>query len=342
MPAESKLSSNGILSRQPTEDDLDLDVSLRPRRLDDFVGQEQVKRNLRIYIEAAKRRQEAIDHVLFSGPPGLGKTTLSAIIANEIGADFKSTSGPALENAGQLAGLLTNLAEGDVLFIDEIHRVGTVIEEYLYSAMEDFCIDILIDQGPSARSIKINLPRFTLVGATTREGLLTSPFRSRFGVLERLEFYPWEELFRIAKRSAAKLDIQIDDAGAERIARRARGTPRIVNRFLRRVRDVAEVQGDGVITEAIADEGLTMLGVDEYGLGAMDRKILDTLFRFGGGPIGLKTIAVSVGEEEDTIEEVYEPYLIQAGYLEKTPRGRVASAQAYDHFDKPKAAGQLF
>jgi len=310
----------------------DQDGSLRPRRLDDFVGQEQLKSNLRIYVEAAKARQEPIDHILFSGPPGLGKTTLSGIIANELGADFKSTSGPAIENAGQLAGLLTNLEAGDILFIDEIHRIGNVVEEYLYSAMEDFLIDILIDQGPQARSIKINLPPFTLVGATTREGLLTSPMRSRFGVLERLDFYPWCELCDIAKRSAGKLNITIEDAGAELIAKRARGTPRVVNRFLRRIRDVAEVKGDGVITEAIAIEGLGMLGVDEHGLCEMDRSIIRTIVRFDGAPIGLKTIAVSVGEEEDTIEDVYEPYLIQSGYLAKTPRGRTATALAYDHY----------
>lgn len=335
-----------MLSGEGLPDDLSLDNSLRPRRLDDFVGQEQLKDNLRVYIEAARRRKEPLDHILFSGPPGLGKTTLAGIIAHELGADFKSTSGPAIENAGQLAGLLTNLAAGDVFFIDEIHRIGNVIEEYLYSAMEDYWIDIMIDQGPQARSIKINLPRFTLIGATTREGLLTSPLRSRFGVLERLNFYPWTDLSQIATRSAEKLNITIDDPGTELIAKRSRGTPRIVNRFLRRIRDVAEVKGKGVITEAIAQQGLAMLGVDEHGLGEMDRNIVHTILRFGGGPIGLKTIAVSVGEEEDTIEDVYEPYLIQIGYLKKTPRGRTATPAAYEHYDKEGPSGpeqgQLF
>jgi len=327
-----------MLSGQPLPEEAKLDASLRPRRLDDFIGQEQLKTNLRIYIEAARQRQEPLDHILFSGPPGLGKTTLAAIIANELDAEFKSTSGPAIENAGQLAGLLTNLAEGDILFIDEIHRIGSAVEEYLYSAMEDFHIDIMIDQGPQARSIKINLPRFTLVGATTREGLLTSPLRSRFGVLERLDFYPWPELYEIAKRSAAMLDIDIDDAGAELIAKRARGTPRIVNRFLRRTRDVAQVEGDGVITQAIAEQGLAMLGVDAHGLCQMDRRIIETILRAAGAPVGLKTIAVSVGEEEDTIADVYEPYLIQTGYIEKTSRGRAATALAHERFG-PAGAG---
>lgn len=335
-----------MLSGQGLPDDFSLDNRLRPRWLDDFVGQEQMKDNLRVYIEAARRRQEPIDHILFSGPPGLGKTTLAGIIANELGAEFKSTSGPAIENAGQLAGLLTNLAAGDVLFIDEIHRIGNVVEEYLYSAMEDYWIDIMIDQGPQARSIKINLPAFTLIGATTREGLLTSPMRSRFGVLERLDFYPWPDLCKIAKRSAEKLSITIEDAAADLIAKRARGTPRIVNRFLRRIRDVAEVKGDGTITESIARQGLAMLGVDEHGLSEMDRHIIHTVLRFGGGPVGLKTIAVSVGEEEDTIEDVYEPYLIQTGYLAKTPRGRTATPAAYEHYESDGqcklAPGQLF
>ncbi len=337
------MSENGILSGAPRSDDLELDLSLRPRRLDEFVGQEQLKRNLRIYIEAARKRGEPLDHILFSGPPGLGKTTLSNIIANELDCAIKQSSGPAIENAGQLAGLLTNLEEGDILFIDEIHRLGNIVEEYLYSAMEDFQVDIVIDQGPNARSITLPLPRFTLIGATTREGLLTAPLRSRFGVLERLDFYPWEDLLQIALRSAKTLQVDIEPAGAELIAKRSRGTPRIVNRFLRRIRDVAQVEGEGVITEEIAAQGLRMLGVDEHGLCAMDRKIIEVLLRAGGGPVGLKTIAVAVGEEPDTIEDVYEPYLIQAGYLQKTPRGRVAAALAYEHFDQAGGRpGSLF
>lgn len=271
-----------------------------------------------------------MDHILFSGPPGLGKTTLSQIIANEINAAIKTTSGPILDKPMDLAGILTNLQQGDILFIDEIHRLNTTVEEYLYSAMEDFYIDILIDQGPKARSVKINLPKFTLVGSTTREGLLTAPLRSRFGVLEKLEFYPWTDLYKVVCNSARILSIQTDERGAEIIAKRSRGTPRIANRFLRRIRDVAQVRGNDIINEEVARMGLEMLGVDENGLGEMDRKILETLIRYGG-PVGLKTIAVSVSEEEDTIEEVYESYLIQKGYLDKTPRGRIATRLAYEH-----------
>lgn len=320
-----------ILSSTAIVDDKNLDLTLRPKRFSDFIGQNRIKENLLIYIEAAKKRGEPLDHILFSGPPGLGKTTLSQIIANEINTTIKTTSGPILDKPADLAGILTNLQYGDILFIDEIHRLNTTVEEYLYSAMEDFFIDIIIDQGPKARSVKIKLPKFTLVGSTTREGLLTAPLRSRFGVLEKLEFYPWDDLYKIVCNSARILSIHIEEKGAEVIAKRSRGTPRIANRFLRRIRDVAQVRGNDVINEEVANMGLEMLGVDENGLGDMDRKILETVIRYGGGPVGLKTIAVSVNEEEDTIEEVYESFLIQRGYLDKTPRGRVATKLAYEH-----------
>ncbi len=306
-----------------------IDTTLRPRRFEDFIGQERIKENLGVCLDAAKKRGEVVDHILFSGPPGLGKTTMSQIIAYETDVSLKTTSGPVLEKPADLAGILTNLQEGDVLFIDEIHRLGKVIEEYLYSAMESFFIDILIDQGPNARSVKINLPCFTLVGATTREGLLTAPFRARFGILERFDFYPWTDLFKIVINSARKLNIPIDEKGAEIIARRSRGTPRLVNRFLKRVRDVAQIKGNNIISEEIANEGLRMLGVDENGLGEMDRKILQTLVRSGSRPVGLKTIAISVGEDEGTIEDVYESFLIQRGYINKTPRGRLATELAF-------------
>ncbi|MGR3309293.1 MAG: Holliday junction branch migration DNA helicase RuvB [Candidatus Brocadiales bacterium] len=320
-----------IFTAKGLAEDAGFEVTLRPQQLCDFIGQEQVKENLRIYIEAAKKRGEALDHILFSGPPGLGKTTLSYIIATEIGVTIKTTSGPVLERPGDLAGLLTNLQPGEVLFIDEIHRLPRTVEEYLYSAMEDFTIDIMIDQGPSARSLKINLPRFTLIGATTREGLLTAPLRARFGVMERLDFYPWTDLYKIIQNSARLLCMKIDEKATEVVARRSRGTPRIANRFLRRVRDVAQVKGRNVIDEEVAHQGLKMLGVDENGLGAMDRRILGTIIRHGGRPVGVKTIAVSVGEEKETIEEVYEPFLIQSGYLDLTSRGRRVTSQAYQH-----------
>lgn len=325
------MADNDILSYERVSEDKNLDITLRPKKFCDFIGQELVKKNLHIYIEASKRRGDVLDHILFSGPQGLGKTTLSQIIANEIDADIKATSGPVLAKPGDLAGILTNLKQGDILFIDEIHRLNTTIEEYLYSAMEDYSIDILIDQGPSARSVKINLPRFTLVGSTTREGLLTPSFRARFGVLEKLDFYSWVELQEIAMKSAKILRIEIDERSAEMIAKSSRGTPRIVNRFVRRIRDVAQVKGYNKITEDIVEMGLEMLGVDKNGLGGMDRKILQAIIRHGGGPVGLKTVAVSVSEQEDTIEEVYEPFLIQKGYLSKTPRGRIATQLAHKY-----------
>jgi len=332
-----------ILSGLPDTEDLSLDHLLRPHRFGDFPGQEDVKRNLRVYIEAAKKRGEPLDHVLFSGPPGLGKTTLAGIIAEEMGANLKSTSGPVLEKPGDLVGILTNLEEGDILFIDEVHRLSHVVEEYLYSAMEDFEVDIIIDQGPSARTVKIPLPRFTLIGATTREGLLTGPLRSRFGVREKLEFYPPEDLCRIALNSARKLEAEVALSAASLIAERARGTPRVVNRFLRRIRDVADLRSGGAVTEAIAREGLQMLGVDEHGLDGMDRKILEALMRSRGRPVGIKTVAVTVGEEEGTIEDVYEPYLIQQGYVEKTPRGRVPTELAFERYggDIPRESRQM-
>ncbi|MBM4054166.1 MAG: Holliday junction branch migration DNA helicase RuvB [Planctomycetes bacterium] len=323
--------NEGVLSSSAVLEDNNLDLTLRPKRFSDFIGQDRIKENLLIYIEAAKKRGEPLDHILFSGPPGLGKTTLSQIIASETNTAIKTTSGPILDKPVDLAGILTNLQQGEILFIDEIHRLNTTVEEYLYSAMEDFSIDIIIDQGPKARSVKINLQKFTLIGSTTREGLLTAPLRSRFGVLEKLEFYPWEDLYKIVCNSARKLAISIENKGAEVIAKRSRGTPRIANRFLRRIRDVAQVRGNDVINEQIALMGLEMLGVDENGLCEMDRRILQTVIKNGGGPIGLKTIALSVNEQEDTVEEVYESFLIQKGYLEKTPRGRIATKQAYDH-----------
>lgn len=312
------------------------EASLRPRSFGEFVGQRQTVENLKIYVTAAKQRGEPLDHILFSGLPGLGKTTLATIISREIDASFKATSGPVLERAGDLAGILTNLEEGDILFVDEIHRLPRVVEEYLYSAMEDFTINIILDAGPSARSLKIDLPRFTLIGATTREGLLTAPFRARFGVLEKLLYYPPEDLKKIISRSAKIMGVPVDDEAVALLAERSRGTPRIANRFLRRIRDVAQVKGDGTITADIARMGLGMLGIDDAGLETLDRRILDTIITHGGGPVGLKTISVAVGEEDNTIAEVYEPYLIQQGFLKKTQRGRVASDKAYSHLKRER------
>jgi Holliday junction DNA helicase RuvB len=314
------------------------EVTLRPRRLAEFVGQAQLKEHLEIMLEAARRRSQPADHLLFAGPPGLGKTSLAGIVANEMGAGFRITSGPALVRAGDLAAILTNLAEGDVLFVDEIHRLGRAVEEILYPAMEDFQLDIVLGKGPSARTVRLDLPRFTLVGATTRTGLITGPLRDRFGFVARLDFYSASDLEEIIRRSAAILDVYLDATGAAEIARRARGTPRIANRLLKRVRDFAEVRGDGSVDVTVARQGLELFGVDELGLDKVDRAILDAVCaRFGGGPVGLATLAVSIGEETDTVEEVYEPYLLQAGLLMRTPRGRVATAGAWLHLglDRP-------
>ena len=316
------------------DDDLDFDRSLRPQSLDEFVGQKKLKENLSIFIQAASERQESLDHVLLYGPPGLGKTTLANIISSEMKVGIKTTSGPVMEKAGDLAGILTNLQDNDVLFIDEIHRTNTVVEEYLYSAMEDFKLDIMIDKGPSARSIQLNLNPFTLVGATTRAGLLTSPLRARFGVVLRLDYYQAEDLFHIVIRSAKILNIEIDDDGALEIAKRSRGTPRIANRLLRRIRDFAQVTADNKITKDVAENALERLEVDALGFDEMDKRIILTIIdKFNGGPVGVNTISAAVGEESHTIEEVYEPYLIQQGYIKRTPRGREATVRAYEHFN---------
>lgn len=310
--------------------------SLRPRHLQEYIGQDKVKDNLSIFVQAALSRKEALDHVLLYGPPGLGKTTLAGIIANEMGVNFRVTSGPAIERAGDLAALLTNLGEKDVLFIDEIHRLSRNVEEVLYSAMEDFALDIIIGKGPSARSIRLDIAPFTLIGATTKAGALAAPLRDRFGVISRLEYYQPEALIHIIKRAAEILNIAIEDRGALEIARRSRGTPRIANRLLKRVRDYAQITGDGVITDTIADQALAMLEVDKLGLDQIDRTMLLTIIeKFGGGPVGVDTLAAAISEETDTIEDVYEPYLLQLGFINRTPRGRVATLAAYQHLGIP-------
>jgi Holliday junction DNA helicase RuvB len=322
-----------IIDPEPSQDELPAEISLRPRDLQEYVGQEEMKRNLRVFIDAARGRAEALDHVLFHGSPGLGKTSLAHIIANELQVGIRSTSGPVIEKPGDLAAILTSLQPKDVLFIDEIHRLNHVVEEILYPAMEDYQLDIIIGQGPSARTMKIPLPPFTLVGATTRAGLLTPPLRDRFGVILRVEFYEPAELQQIVLRSARLLEIPIRDSGALEIAKRARGTPRVANRLLRRVRDFAEVEADGVISEDVAHRALDMLEVDEHGLDKMDRHIMLTIIeKFDGGPIGLNSLSAAVSEEKDTIEDVYEPFLIQKGFIKRTPQGRIATKLAYRHF----------
>ncbi len=332
MAIESDALNRVVTARPASAQEEVIERALRPRGLAEYVGQEKIREQLSIFIEAARKRGEALDHVLLFGPPGLGKTTLSHIVAHELGVNLRQTSGPVLERPGDLAALLTNLEPRDVLFIDEIHRLSPVVEEILYPALEDFQIDIMIGEGPAARSVKLDLPPFTLVGATTRAGMLTNPLRDRFGIVARLEFYNADELTRIVARSAALLDIAVEPEGAREIARRARGTPRIANRLLRRVRDFAEVKGTGEVTRAVADAALSMLDVDAFGLDVMDRKLLHAvLAKFAGGPVGVDNLAAAIGEERDTIEDVIEPYLIQQGYLQRTPRGRVATLAAYRH-----------
>jgi len=335
-----------VVSPRAQHAEEDLEKTLRPRSIAEFIGQEKIKENLNVFLTAALRRGETLDHVLLSGPPGLGKTTLAYIIAEEMGATIRTTSGPVLDKPASIAGLLTNLEHGDVLFIDEIHRLSPVVEEYLYSAMEDYRIDIMIDSGPNARSVKLTLPPFTMIGATTRKGLLTAPLRARFGIDFRYDYYTAPVLRQIVERSARILGLSISEGGALEIARRSRGTPRVANRLLRRTRDFAEVEGDGGITQEISDRALNALDVDEHGLDEMDARILLTLIeKFGGGPTGLSNLAVSVGEDAGTIEEVYEPYLIQEAFLERTARGRIATRRAYRHFGlerQTKGNGGLF
>ena len=336
------MEEDRLINSELDNEEVQFDNSLRPSQLAEYVGQEKIKENLNIFIAAAQMREESLDHVLFYGPPGLGKTTLANIIASEMGANIKSTSGPVIEKSGDLAALLTNLKKGDVLFIDEIHRLSNVIEEILYSAMEDYKLDIMIGQGPSARSIKLELPPFTLVGATTRAGLLTSPLRDRFGVVHRLDYYSEKELQIILIRSAGILKIAIVPEGANEIARRSRGTPRIANRLLRRVRDYAQVKADGIITREVAASALEMMEVDGKGLDKMDHKLLLAMIEnYSGGPVGIESLAASISEEKDTIEDVLEPYLIQKGFIQRTPRGRIATPKAYKHFNKlPPSEGK--
>lgn len=327
------MENRRILTTGLREEDRELEPKLRPATLESYIGQESVKENMRVFIQAAKQRKEALDHVLLYGPPGLGKTTLSNIIANEMDVNIKTTSGPAIERPGDMAAVLNSLNEGDILFIVEIHRLNRMIEEILYPAMEDFVIDIMIGKGPGARSVRLDLPRFTLIGATTRIGLLTAPLRDRFGVVQRLEPYSVENLKIILKRSAAVLQVEMEEGGAEEIARRSRGTPRLANRMLKRVRDFAQVRYDGVITEEVARFALDLLDIDKVGLDQTDRKMLLTMIeKFGGGPVGLDTLAASINEESETIEDVYEPYLLQLGYIQRTPRGRVVTRLGYAHF----------
>ena len=324
--------SRRIITTENLEEDIKIENHLRPQLLEDYIGQEKAKETLKVYIEAARARGEALDHVLFYGPPGLGKTTLAGIIANEMEVNLKITSGPAIEKPGEMAAILNNLQEGDVLFVDEIHRLNRQVEEVLYPAMEDYAIDIMIGKGATARSIRLDLPKFTLVGATTRAGMLTAPLRDRFGVVNRLEFYTIEELKQIILRSAQGLEVEIDEAGAYALARRSRGTPRLANRLLKRVRDFAQVRYDGKITEQVANGALDLLDVDKSGLDQTDRELLLTIIqKFQGGPVGLDTLAAAIGEDGGTIEDVYEPYLLKNGFLQRTPRGRVASEKAYAH-----------